>query len=294
MLSSDLFTTYSSLVFGCFLLFFTFAFKFTIVPFHFWVFDVYGGIPPYAVPLLAVLPKFSLLSIFFQLIYQLSPLFDNYSFLFISLFLFSVLIGGLGGLFETNIMRIVGLSGIVNFGFILTPLVIGESFALHSALLFIFVYFILIFNLFSIMFAFRVKGSFILNSLYDLRFVYHANPFIGILLILVIFSFIGLPPFAGFYPKLFFLISLFQAKYYITGCTIIFLSAISIVFYLRIIVSIIAYEKVSNSPIDEMSNLSLVLIYVSSMLNIFFAIFYPIINYWILRMLGDIVNPWIL
>lgn len=281
------------LVFGCLLLFITFAFKFTIVPFHFWVFDVYAGIPPYAVPLLAVLPKFSLLSVFFQLVYQFYPLFDSYTFVFITLFFFSVFIGGLGGMFETNIMRLIGLSGIVNFGFVLTPIILSESFALHSALLFIFVYFIMVFNLFSILFAFRVKGSIILRSLYDLRFLYNANPFIGILFVLSIFSLIGLPPFAGFYPKFILVASLFQAKYYITACSLVLISGISIVFYLRIIVASISLDKASHAPVDKIPGLSLFLIYVSSVLNIFFVLFYPIISNYILRMITDIMNPWI-
>jgi len=72
----------------------------------------------------------------------------------------SVILGGIAGIFEHHLLRIIAFSGIVNISLLLIPLQIGDLFAIHSSLLFFAIYFIISLNLFSFLFAFRIKHSF--------------------------------------------------------------------------------------------------------------------------------------
>jgi len=292
--SPDLFLGYPSLVLGTLLLIVGFMFKFTIVPFHFWAADVFSGMPPFVAPIMVILPKLTLLSIYIRLLFLFLPSYESFPFMLDCFYTLSVIIGGISGLFELNLLRIVAFSGIVNVGLLLTPLHTGEIFAIHSSLLYFIIYFIVSFNLFSFIFAFRVKHSLLLESLNDLRFLYNSYPFIGILFAINLLSFAGIPPLAGFFPKFFTLCSLFEVGDFVVAFFVLFSSVISAFFYLEFIISIFFQYKNSFAPIERITMLSFSLILISSMLNIFFILYFPLLNNWILYYLLDIFDPWIL
>jgi len=101
-------------------------FKFTVVPFHIWAADVFNGMPPFVAPIIVILPKFTILSVFIRLLFLLLPVYESFPFMLDCFYTLSVIIGGITGLFELNLLSIVAFSGIVNIGLLLAPLHSGD------------------------------------------------------------------------------------------------------------------------------------------------------------------------
>lgn len=94
-------------------------------------------------------------------------------------------------------------SGIVNIGFALLGIFINTFQGLYSAFFFIITYLFLTVILFGVVFMFyKVTGSTNFYFIKDLKGIFVRSPFLGYVLILVMFSYAGIPPLAGFFSKL--------------------------------------------------------------------------------------------
>jgi len=123
LISPDLILSFPLLAFSFFLILIGILFKLTLVPFHAWVAEGYSGMPIYIAVLIVILPKFALLSFFFRIVFLFFwPFSETFPFFLDFLTVGSVVLGGLAGIFETNILKIIGFSGIANIGYILAPI----------------------------------------------------------------------------------------------------------------------------------------------------------------------------
>jgi len=137
---------------------------------------------------------------------------------------------------------------------------------------------------------FVLNTLFFIDSIYDLKFVSTIHPFIGILFAVSLLSFAGIPPLAGFFPKYFVILSLNEVGSFLIAIVLLVASSIAVFYYLDIIISSFKY-KVAYAPIERISVLSFLLILISSLLNIFLVLYFPIINYWLLISLLDLIDP---
>jgi len=270
-----------------------FLFKFTIAPFNAWVGDVFEAMPPFVAPFILILPKFSILCINYRLLYFIEPFNELIPSVLDTCESLSILVGGIAGMFELNFLRIAAFSSIVNIGMLLLPLLEGDFVGFHMSLLFFIVYFILLFNLFSCVFAFRFKRSLLVENLIDLKFISNMYPLLAFLFVIAIFSFVGIPPLAGFFPKFFVIYNLMERGSFFIALFVIFSSSISAFFYMDFIFSIYFRFEEAFAPGDKVSILSFGLILVSSFLNIFFILYFPILNYWIDMSLLDLYDSWL-
>lgn len=248
--------------------------------------------PRHIAPFIAILPKFTILCLVIRLLFILWPQYEIFPFILDFINLVSIFVGGLGGIFESNILRIIAFSGIANIGLLLLPLQTGEIVAIHASLLFFIIYFITLFNLFSFLFAFTVKRTLLFDALSDLKFFSYSSPFIGILFAISQFSFAGLPPLAGWFPKLFAVLMLNESGHFLIAILLLCVSALSVFYYLDFIVNIFFSYKYAFVPCEPISSLSLILILTSSLLNVLFIAYLPLLNYWILIALLDLFDPW--
>jgi NADH-quinone oxidoreductase subunit N len=164
---------------------------------------------------------------------------------------------------------------------------------IHSALLYLFVYFLLILNLLSFIFLFRIPGKgLLLRTLSDLRFIFHGHPYLGLSLTFTLFSLAGLPPLAGFFGKIFVLISFIESESYIFPFLLLLISAISSFFYLDFIVRLLFQYDFAYIPTLPIPAFNLGIIYITSLINLAFLLALPYINWWILFAISDLNNTW--
>ena len=229
-------------------LFTAFAFKLSIVPFHFWTADVYEGSPMAVTAFLSVVSKGSVAFIFISTLYKaFQPMGEMWYAMLVTLAVATMVIGNLFALRQQNIKRFLAFSSIAQVGFILVGISNSGTIGVEAV-----VYFILIY-IFSNLAAFGVASVISEQSgkenIDDYKGLYKTNPFLCWILALALFSLAGIPPTAGFFGKL-FLITAGAAK---GGYWFIIIAAlnmiVSLYYYLRVIRA--AFMDKNENPIEK-------------------------------------------
>ncbi len=229
-------------------LFTAFAFKLSIVPFHFWTADVYEGSPMAVTAFLSVVSKGSVAFIFISTLYKVfQPMGDMWYAMLVILAVATMVIGNLFALRQQNIKRFLAFSSIAQVGFILVGISNSGTIGVEAVVYFIMIY------IFSNLAAFGVASVISEQSgkenIDDYKGLYKTNPFLCWILALALFSLAGIPPTAGFFGKL-FLITAGAAK---GGYWFIIIAAlnmiVSLYYYLRVIRA--AFMDKNENPIEK-------------------------------------------
>ncbi|MFM2139721.1 MAG: hypothetical protein RJA57_2028 [Bacteroidota bacterium] len=185
-------------------LFAAFAFKLSIVPFHFWTADVYEGSPVAVTSFLSVISKGAIAFAFLSFLYRVFPSAATLWYLVLVLTaVCTLVIGNLFAMRQSNMKRFLAFSSIAQVGFILVAISGQTTEGTRSVVYFLLVY------LFSNLAAFGVVDAIAQQTgrekISDYRGLYATNPFLSWVLTLSLFSLAGIPPTAGFFGKLFLL-----------------------------------------------------------------------------------------
>lgn len=215
-------------------LFAAFAFKLSIVPFHFWTADVYQGSPAPTAAFLSVISKGAFAFIFLTALYKVfQPLHATWYNLIMILAVVTMLVGNLFALRQQQIRRFLAFSSIAQVGFILVAL-LSNSPSGTTAI----VYFVLIY-IFSNLAAFAVAGTIESQTgkttVNDYKGLYQTNPFLCWMMALALFSLAGVPPTAGFFGKLFLITAGAEQASYLFVIVVALNLVISLYYYLRIV-----------------------------------------------------------
>jgi len=192
LMDSTLLLTYPILNFAIVFIFMSILFKLTIVPFNAWSIEAYEGMPFYITIFVSILPKFVIYIIFLRLAFLFSDLLEAFPLLMDILNFSSILIGGLGGLFETEIMRIISFSSTANLGFLFSVIQTPELSNIVPALVFLVSYLFLLINLFSLTYSLDYnligeeeeisENNSYISNIHDFTFFKGTHPFYAVLL----------------------------------------------------------------------------------------------------------------
>lgn len=230
-------------------------------PFHFWVPDVYQGSGSGFLPLLMVIQKIIVLFGLLRL-YSICFLTSTNSIWFDLLTfcgVISICVGTFLSLGQLNLKRLLSYSGIVHMGFILLSLSCGSTFLpIFSSLLYLLIYSLNLMGLLMLMTLSRnyLASGFSGNSLRlitDLRLYYKRFPFLGSSMALLLFSMLGLPPFAGFFGKYFVIITLLDHHSFLIAFLVLILTAFSSFYYLRVI-KIIFFDFINLTSVSGLDS----------------------------------------
>ena len=194
------------------------AFKLGLSPCHFWFPDVLQGLPFLQGLIIATWQKIAPLIILFsfrQLI--LVPL-------IIILGVLSVLIGGWGGLNQTQTRKILAFSSIGKMGWI----TITSVYSYNAALSMLAIYLIINTAIFLVLDFFKAP------TLGHLKILAQLSPIRVLLITLSVLSLGGLPPLTGFMIKFFSLFFLIRKGFILLSSLLIMGRLLSLFFYLRI------------------------------------------------------------
>lgn len=222
------------------------AFKAAIVPFHAWAPDVYDGAPNPVTAFMAVGTKAGAFAAFALVFLIVLPQFDlrwnqGLAWLAVATMIYANFVA----LRQVQLRRFFAYSGISHAGFLLIPIVAGNSESLSSLEFYLVIYALSTFAAFAVfaMLDQNSKGV----DIHDLQGLFRRSPWIAVILTLSLLTLAGIPPTAGFFAKFYVFKSAFQAGYYslvIVGL----LSTILAVFYYLRIVSTIFSEAPSEKP----------------------------------------------
>jgi len=227
-------------------LFTSFAFKLSVVPFHFWTADVYEGAPTPVTAFLSVLSKGAAAFVFITVLYKIFVnLNDIGYYLIVILAMATMLVGNLFALRQQNMKRFLAFSSVAQVGFILAGISAYSSEGSASVLYFIIIY------IFSNLAAFGVVDVLAVSTgsenIDDYKGLYRKNPMLSWVLAIALFSLAGIPPTAGFFGKFFLLSAAATRGNYIFLAFAALNMMISLYYYLRVVRSLF-FDKAENAP----------------------------------------------
>nr|WRQ18040.1 NADH dehydrogenase subunit 2 [Orestias chungarensis]WRQ18053.1 NADH dehydrogenase subunit 2 [Orestias laucaensis] len=191
--------------------------KIGLAPLHTWMPEVLQGLDLTTGLILSTWQKLAP----FYLFLQIAPM--NYT-LLIVLGLFSTLVGGWGGLNQTQLRKILAYSSIAHLGWMILVL----QFSPRLTLLALLTYFVMTFSLFMV---FKFNNSTTLNSLTT---SWAKAPALTAMLPLILLSLGGLPPLTGFLPKWMILLELTKQSLALIATLAALSALLSLFFYLRV------------------------------------------------------------
>jgi NADH-quinone oxidoreductase subunit N len=230
------------------------AFKFGAVPFHMWVPDVYQGAPTSVTMFLSTVPKIAATAMLVRLLIDgLGALQAYWADLFIILAILSIGLGSLVALMQTNIKRLLAYSTISHIGFVMLGFVTGVVEGYGAAVFYVLAYVLMSLTAFGIIIVFNKQG-FEADQIVDFRGLSKHSPWFALIMLFVMLSMAGVPPFIGFYSKLFILQQVISAGYVYLAVTAVVFAVISAYYYLQIIKSMYfddtEKEVTVSAPID--------------------------------------------
>ena len=211
------------------------VFKLSAAPFHMWTPDVYEGAPTSITTVLITLPKVAALTVLIHLLvkpflYQM----EAWQPILIIISILSMLIGSISALRQDNLKRLFAYSTIANIGYVMIGLVSASDKAIETAILYMLIYTISSLGVFSFIMLIRREDSQLAN-ISNISGIAKTNPIIAFSMVILLLSMAGIPPFAGFFTKLYvFTYAVEQGFLYLAIIAIIF-SVVSAYYYLKII-----------------------------------------------------------
>lgn len=209
------------------------AFKVGAFPFQIWIPDVYQGAPTPVTAFLAVASKAAGFAVLLVLTLKA---FAPYAGLTVPLLgvlaAATIIFGNIAALTQSNVKRLIGLSGVSHAGFLLLGVIaaVATPFALGAVYFYLAAYLIATLAVFGVMT--HVAGPNDAEQELDhYAGLARDNPFLATVLAIGLGSLAGIPPLAGFMGKLFVFIAAFKAGLYPLLAVAIVGVVISIYYY---------------------------------------------------------------
>ena len=237
------------------------AFKFGAIPFHTWVPDAYQGASTSAALFLSTAPKIAAFALLYRILIDgFMAISETWTIMIQVLGILSLILGNLIAISQTNMKRLLGYSAIGHVGFIFLGISTGTKNGLESSLFYVLIYVLMMITAFMSLEVLSSKKHKV-ELISDLKGLNNSHPWFALIMLFVMFSMIGIPPFAGFFAKWSILTSLIDANMIYTAIIAIVMSVVAAFYYLRV-VWYIYFEKTELS-ISQIGSSSLQQITVS-------------------------------
>ncbi|HRK24324.1 MAG TPA: NADH-quinone oxidoreductase subunit NuoN [Beijerinckiaceae bacterium] len=211
------------------------AFKVSAVPFHMWTPDVYEGAPTPVTAFFATAPKMAAVAILVRVLITAFPAVTrDWQQIVTFMAIASMALGAFAAIPQTNIKRLMAYSSIANMGYGLTGLAAGSIEGVEGIAIFMAIYLAMTLGAFAVILSMKTdKGH--VEAIDDLSGLSKSQPFMAAMLMLIMFSLIGIPPLAGFFGKFYVFAAAVKAKLMALAILGILTSVVSAYYYLRIV-----------------------------------------------------------
>ncbi|WMJ69929.1 NADH-quinone oxidoreductase subunit NuoN [Stenotrophomonas sp. 24(2023)] len=178
------------------------AFKLGAAPFHMWLPDVYQGAPAPIALFISSAPKLAAFGMAYRLLEMgVGPLSSELQILIAGLAALSLVIGNLMAIAQSNLKRMLAFSTVSHIGFLLMGIAGGGAQGYAAALFYALAYAIMSTAAFGAIIALSRNG-FEAESIDDFKGLNARNPWMAGLVLCIMASLAGIPPFLGFWTKL--------------------------------------------------------------------------------------------
>jgi NADH-quinone oxidoreductase subunit N len=227
------------------------AFKLGAVPFHMWLPDVYEGAPTNVTLFIATAPKLAYFALALRLLtHGLAGSEHEWSQMLGVLAVLTLVLGNVVAIVQSNLKRMLAYSAISNVGFIILGFVTGTPQGYAAALFFTLAYVLVTLGTFGVMLLMTKKG-FEADRLDDYKGLYSRDPLLALVMMALMFSTAGVPPFLGFWAKLSILQQLWVTGHMWLVIIAVVVSVIGAFYYLRIVKLMYFDQPGAGQPLPE-------------------------------------------
>lgn len=250
-----------------------FSFKIAAFPFHMWVPDVYQGSPTTIAGLFSTGGKAAAFS---SILITLIAIFTNNAQNIFAPYLsiiavLSMLFGSIVAIAQDDIKRMLAYSSISHAGYLIIGLAAGNQDGAAGIIFYLAAYTFMNLGAFGIIAM--IEGEEETNlSISSYAGLSSRKPLLAALMSLFMFSLAGIPPFAGFFGKYYIFIAAVKADLTWLAILGVISSAISVYFYLRIVVLMYFKEATAEFSFSN-SRTGLIAVVLASILIIILGIF---------------------
>nr|Q2TQ18.1 RecName: Full=NADH-ubiquinone oxidoreductase chain 2; AltName: Full=NADH dehydrogenase subunit 2 [Suncus megalura]AAW29757.1 NADH dehydrogenase subunit 2 [Suncus megalura] len=192
--------------------------KLGLAPFHFWVPEVTQGVSLSSGLILLTWQKLAPLSLLYQIYASLNT---N---LLMLMSLLSIMIGGWGGLNQTQLRKIMAYSSIAHMGWMIAIMTYNPNLSLLNLIIYILMT--------TSMFLLLLFNS--TTSTLSLSLTWNKTPIITTMILITLLSLGGLPPLTGFVPKWMIIQELTKNNSIILPTIMSILALLNLFFYMRL------------------------------------------------------------
>ena len=211
------------------------GFKFGAVPFHMWLPDVYQGARTPVTLYIATAPKLAALALFLRILVDgLGGLHDTWAAMIMVIAVLSLLVGNFVAIAQTNIKRMLGYSTIAHVGFILLALFTGTKQGNAVALFYTLTYVVAAAGAFGMIILLSRRG-YDAENLSDFKGLNARSPWFALMMMFLMFSMAGVPPFVGFFAKLNVISAVVDSGFIGLAVLMVLASVVGAYYYLRVI-----------------------------------------------------------
>lgn len=263
------------LVVGAVLMLSAVLFKLSVAPFHIWSPDVYEGAPISAVSYFAVAQKFGMLAVLITILDQVIGKYTQISVDIIKIVaVLSMIIGAFGAIMQSSLKRLLAYSSILNIGYVLVGVCLYSPAGNFAAYLYMFIYGVAVLGFLAALISLFAGKSDVV-TFDDLRGVASEKKATAVVIAVLMFSMIGLPPFAGFFGKYYLFYQAMKQGEILLASLGVLTSVVAAFYYLKVIRYMYFMEAEAEISIPPTSN-GLWIVTVLSMVFIMgFFIFLP-------------------
>lgn len=190
------------LMFGVVFMLVGIAFKFGAAPFHMWLPDVYDGAPTAVTVFIGSVPKLAAFGMAYRLLESgVGPVGYGWQIMLAWMAALSLIIGNVIALAQTNFKRMLAYSTISHVGFLFMGLANATNTGYAAAMFYAISYAIMASAAFAAIILLSRRG-FEADQIADFRGLWQSNPLYAMLVLFIMVSLAGVPPFLGFWAKL--------------------------------------------------------------------------------------------
>ena len=223
------------------------GFKIAAVPFHMWAPDVYEGAPTPITAFLSVGSKAASFAMLLRIFLEGLPAMNaDWRLLFEALAIVTMTAGNVAALTQTNIKRMLAYSSIAHAGYLLMGIVAGTQRGVSAMLIYLFIYSFMQLGAFAIIVVMR-RRDVVGDELKDFSGLHARHPVAAFAMLLFMLSLGGIPPTAGFMGKFWLFSAAIESGYVWLAVIGVLNSAISLYYYLRLVVFMYLKKETTGS-----------------------------------------------
>jgi NADH-quinone oxidoreductase subunit N len=236
------------------LMFVGLGFKVAAAPFHVWTPDVYEGAPAPIVGLMSTGPKAAAFAVLLRVVFSINAP-GRFWVLWIAA-AFSMTLGNVGALVQSNVKRLLAYSSIAHAGYLLMAFAMttpaDSTIGISAAMFYTAAYAAMNVGAFAVVSHFANAGERYV-TLEDYEGLGKSSPILAATLTIFLLSLIGIPMTGGFFAKFYVFSAALRANLVWLTLIGVINSAIGAYYYLRIIVVMYMREARKEVPVAKIS-----------------------------------------